>query len=141
MPPPESAAQLTKSFPRILRLLRPLIRYISSLTGTCGGTEASRCTWSTAMCPFRMYNVHIQCRIGLSNQFAQPLSYFASQHRLSVFDNPYQVVLQIIDRMRCLSVAHKHNYTVATSIVTHHPVLKMACLKAGNSTLFTDYRQ
>jgi len=51
-------------------------------------------------------DVHVQCRARLSHQFTQSKPDFATQHRLPIFRDPHQVIFQIVDSMRCFSIAH-----------------------------------
>ena len=108
-----------------------------------------------------LHNVHIQARAGLSYQLLQSFPDFSSQHRLAIFGYPHQVVFQIIDRVRRLSVAHHrillrprlwsnpsgpssqslpkcHRLAARPELVTS-AVLKTACLKGRG--FYPIYRQ
>ena len=54
------------------------------------------------------HDVHFLARAGLFYQLSQSLTNFTSQHWLAILGYPHQMVLQIIDRMRCLTVTHDH---------------------------------
>ncbi len=51
-------------------------------------------------------NVHFLARTGLAHQLAQTYRDLSPQHGFAILGNPDQVVLQIVDRMRCFSIAH-----------------------------------
>jgi len=45
----------------------------------------------------------------LSDQFPQPSSHSSDEHRLAIFRDPYQMVLDVINRMRGLAII-LHNF-------------------------------
>ena len=48
----------------------------------------------------------IQRSTSLPHQFAQPNGYLAAQYGFAILGDPHDVILEVIDRMRCLSIAH-----------------------------------
>ncbi len=77
-------------------------------------------------------NVHIERLTGLANQFAQAFSHLTPQDWFAVFRDPHDVIFQVVDGMRSLSIGH-------IAILTQDQRgVKTACLKAGVFTLFTD---
>jgi hypothetical protein len=52
-------------------------------------------------------DVHVQGRTDLMNQLTQPNGYLAAQYWLSILGDPHHVMLQVMDEMRCLPIAHE----------------------------------
>ena len=46
-----------------------------------------------------LYDLNIHCQTNLSGQFTKPLGNYTGEHRLAIFRNPYQMILDVIDRM------------------------------------------
>ena len=107
------------------------------------------------------HNVHILARACLLYQLSQSSPDFSSQHRLAIFGYPHQVVFQVINRVRRLTVTHDrillqsplwsnpsgpssqslprcHRLAARPDLVTS-AVLKTACLKGRG--FYPIYRQ
>lgn len=85
-------------------------------------------------------DVYIQRSARLPYQFSQPSSYLASQYRLAIFRDPYQMVLQIVDCVARFTIAH-HRIVRLPLLSSTHPQagVKTACLKGRG--FYPIYRQ
>jgi hypothetical protein len=104
MPPPELAVQLTELLQHL-----PAAAPLDPLHQSTHRDHRRHRYQQVHVihCNVPTHDVHIQRRTGLTNQLTQSNGYLAAQDWLSIFGDPHHMVLQVIDGMRCLPIAHR----------------------------------